>query len=162
MVGFVPVTRNDIGTILSIYNYYIENTTATFHSIPLTPGELEEILPVSHPKYPSFLILDGNEPVGYGFLTQYKKRQAYDRSAELSIYLKPGCTGRGIGLSAIRHLEAAARASGIRVLVGTVCGENQASIRLMEKAGWSRCACLKNVGEKFGKVMDVVMYQKEL
>jgi phosphinothricin acetyltransferase len=162
MAELVPVTRNDIGTILSIYNYYVKNSTATFHSIPLTPEELGEFIYISHPKYPSFMIMEKNEPAGYCFLTQYKKRQAYDRSAELSIYLKPGFTGIGIGSTALYHLEAAAKASGIRVLVGTICGENSASIRLMEKAGFSRCACLKNIGEKFGKVMDVVMYQKEI
>jgi phosphinothricin acetyltransferase len=162
MVGFVPVTRNDLGTILAIYNHYVTTSTATFHSVPLTPGELEEIFPVADPKYPSFMIMVEDGPAGYCFLTQYKKRQAYDRSAELSIYLKPGCTGRGIGSAALRQLEAAAKASGIRVLVGTICGENRASIRLMERAGYSRCACLKNIGEKFGNVMDVVMYQKEI
>lgn len=108
------------------------------------------------------MILEAAEPAGYCFLTQYKKRQAYDRSAELSVYLKPGFTGRGIGTLALGRLEAAAKAAGIRVLVGTICGENEASIRLMEKAGFSRCALLKNIGEKFGRVMDVVMYQKEI
>ncbi|NMB78956.1 MAG: N-acetyltransferase [Methanomicrobiales archaeon] len=162
MVEFVPVTRNDIGTILAIYNYYIENSTATFHSIPLTAEDMEEFLFISHPKYPSFMIVEENGQVGYCFLTQYKKRQAYDRSAELSIYLQPGFTRKGIGSAALRHLEAAAKASGIRMLVGTICGENHASIQLMEKGGYSRCALLKNIGEKFCKVMDVVMYQKEI
>ena len=162
MVAFRPVTRQDLDTILRIYNHYVLNSTATFHSVSLTVTDLEEFLFVAHPKYPAFMILEGSEPVGYCFLTQYKKRQAYDRSAELSVYVKPGFTGRGIGALALAHLEDAARASGIHVLVGTICGENHASIRLMEKAGFSRCACLKNIGEKFGKVMDVVMYQKEI
>ncbi len=162
MVVFRPVTRQDFDTILSIYNHYVLTSTATFHSVPLTARELEEFLFVGHPKYPAFMIFDGDEPVGYCFLTQYKKRQAYDRSAELSVYLKPGFTGRGIGMTALARLEDAARSSGIRVLVGTICGENIASIRLMEKTGFTRCACLKNIGEKSGKVMDVVMYQKEI
>lgn len=124
--------------------------------------DLEDFLFAGHPKYPAFMITDKDEPIGYCFLTYYKKRQAYDRSAELSVYLKPGFTCRGIGTLALGHLEAAARGSGIRVLVGTICGENHASIRLMEKAGFTRCACLNNIGEKFGKVMDVVMYQMEI
>lgn len=162
MAEFRPVTRQDLDTILGIYNHYVLNSTATFHSVPLTAKELEEFLFVAHPKYPAFMSLEGDGTAGYCFLTQYKKRQAYDRSAEVSVYLKPGFTGRGIGVLALRHLETAARASGIRVLVGTICGENHPSIRLMEKAGFTRCACLKNIGEKFGKIMDVVVYQKEI
>jgi phosphinothricin acetyltransferase len=124
--------------------------------------DLEEFLFVAHPRYPSFLIKEMNVPLGYCFLTQYKKRQAYDRSAELSIYLKPGYTGKGIGSLALNYLETAARKAGIHMLIGTLCGENRASIQLMEKAGYSRCAHMKNVGEKFGKILDVVVYQKEI
>ncbi|WP_321508396.1 N-acetyltransferase family protein [uncultured Methanoregula sp.] len=162
MVEFSPVTNTDLTAILGIYNYYTLNSTATFHSGIMSQKDLEEFLFVAVPKYPSFLIKDNNEIIGYCFLTQYKKRQAYDRSAELSIYLKPEFTGKGIGTLALDHLEAAAKKAGIRVLVGTLCGENHASIRLMEKSGYSRCAHLKNIGEKFGKILDVVVYQKEI
>jgi L-amino acid N-acyltransferase YncA len=162
MVDFSPVTHTDLEAILAIYNHYIQNSTATFHSEKLTKKDLEEFLFVSHPKYPSFLIRENDEVIGYCFLTQYKKRQAYDRSAELSIYLKPEFTGKGIGHVALNFLETTAKNVGIHVLVGTICGENQASIRLMEKSGFSRSAHMKNIGEKFGKILDVVVYQKEI
>jgi len=162
MVDFSPVTKKDLAAIIDIYNYYILNSIASFHSEKLKKKDLEEIIPISHPVYPSFLIKDRNEIIGYCFIHQYKKRQAYDRSAELSIYLKPEFTGKGIGAGALSHLEAAAKKSGIHVLVGTLCGENYASIRLLEKSGYSKCAQLKNIGEKFGKILDVVVYQKEI
>jgi phosphinothricin acetyltransferase len=162
MVEFSQVTNTDLAAILAIYNDYILNSTATFHSEKLSKNDLEEFLYVSHLKYPLFLIRGNDEIIGYCFLTQYKKRQAYDRSAEMSIYLKPEFTGKGIGLVALNHLEAAAKKAGIHVLVGTICGENHASIRLMEKSGYSKCAHLKNIGEKFGKILDVVVYQKEI
>jgi len=162
MVNFSPVTKKDLAAIIEIYNHYILNTTATFHSEKLSKKDLEEFLFVSHPKYPSFLIKDNNEIIGYFFITQYKKRQAYDRSAEVSVYLKPEFTGIGIGTVALSHLEAAAKKAGIHVLVGTLCGENHASIRLLEKSGYSKCAHMKNIGEKFGKILDVVVYQKEI
>jgi L-amino acid N-acyltransferase YncA len=162
MVDFSPVTNADLAAILAIYTHYILNSTATFHSECLSKEDLGEFLFVAHPKYPSYLIRDHDDVIGYCFLTQYKKRQAYDRSAELSIYLKPEFTGKGTGLVALNHLEATAKSTGIHVLVGTICGENLASIRLMEKAGFSRSAHLKNIGEKFGKILDVVVYQKEI
>jgi hypothetical protein len=31
-----------------------------------------------------------------------------------------------------------------------------------KKSGYFRCAHMKNIGEKFGKVLDVVVYQKEI
>jgi len=47
-------------------------------------------------------------------------------------------------------------------LIATLSGDNIASIRLAEARNFEKCAHLKNVGEKFGKILDVVMYQKEL
>ncbi len=162
MVEFSPVTREDLDEIAEIYNYYILTSTATFHNDRISPGEMEEFLFISHERYPSFIIRDDDRTAGYCFLTRYKNRQAYDRSAELSVYLRPEFTGRGIGRAALEHLETAAKRSGIHVLVGTLCVENQPCIRLMESSGYSRCGYLRNIGEKFGKVLDVVVYQKEI
>jgi phosphinothricin acetyltransferase len=120
MVEFVPVTRDDLETIAEIYNHYIEHSTATFHRRKVSGNDMEEFLFLSHPRYPSFLIREGGETIGYCFLSRYKNRQAYDRSAELSIYLKPESTGRGIGPVALDYLEDAAKSSDIRVLVGTL------------------------------------------
>ena len=162
MVVFMPVAETDLDTIRKIYDHYILNTTATFHNEPITLPELKEFLFIANPKYPSFVMKDHDRIIGYCFLTRFKKRQAYDRTAELSIYIQPEYTGRGIGVLALRFLEDAAKNAGIHTLIGTLCGENHASIRLMEKCGYARCAHLKNTGEKFGKILDVVMYQKEI
>lgn len=80
----------------------------------------------------------------------------------MSIYLAPGYTGRGIGRTAMKHLEAAAAAGEIRVLIGSLCSDNHASIRLPEGMGYRKVAHLSSVGEKFGRILDVVMYQKLL
>jgi phosphinothricin acetyltransferase len=162
MVAFYPVTENDLDTIKKIYDHYTLNSTATFHGEKITIKELKEFLFISHPRYPSFLIKENDEIIGYCFLTQYKKRQAYDRSAEMSIYLKPENTGKGIGAVALKYLEDSAKKAGIHVLIGTLSGENHASIRLLEKMNYVKCAHLKNIGEKFGKILDVVVYQKEI
>ncbi|MBP7121164.1 MAG: GNAT family N-acetyltransferase, partial [Methanolinea sp.] len=76
MVEFVPVTDGDLDEILDIYNYYIRNSTATFHSGKMSLEELKEFLHISNTRYPSFLIREGDETIGYCFLSQYKKRQA--------------------------------------------------------------------------------------
>lgn len=162
MIYFTPITHEDLPKVKEIYDHYILNTTATFHSERITIPELEEIIFLNNPRYPSFLIHEGDHVIGYCFLSRFKKRQAYDRTAELSIYLKPSFTGRGIGHFAIHHIEEAAKKGGIHVLIGTLCGENQASIRLLEKMGYIKAAHLRNVGEKFGDILDVVMYQKEI
>jgi L-amino acid N-acyltransferase YncA len=161
MIDFSPVTENDLKTIKEIYDHYILNSTATFHDGKISVSELKEFLFIDNPKYPSFIIKENNKTVGYCFLTRYKKRQAYDRTAEVSIYLMPGYTGKGIGTIAMMHLEAAAKKAGIHVLIGTLSADNRESIGFLEKLQYEKCAHLKHVGEKFGNILDVVMYQKE-
>jgi len=162
MVEFFPATKDDLAAIAEIYNHYILHSTATFHCKKMGPGDMSEVIYLSNPDYLSFVVKEKGGIIGYCFLAPYHRRQAYRRSVEASIYLRPEYTGKGIGCAALDRLEAAAKKAGIRVVIGTLCSENSASIRLLEKAGYSKCAHLKNVGEKFGKVLDVVMYQKEI
>ena len=63
---------------------------------------------------------------------------------------------------AIRYIEEFAKKQKLHVLVATICGENEASIHLFAKNGYVKCAHYKEVGQKFGQLLDVVAYQKIL
>ena len=97
---------------------------------------------------------------GYCYLSPYKKRQAYDRTAEITVYLKKEFTGRGIGRLALQRLEKEARPTFIKVLMGIITADNIQSIQLFIREGYEKCAHFKEVGEKFGKILDVVAFQK--
>lgn len=158
----LKLTEDRLPEITSLYNYYVLNTTATFHAHPLSAGEMRELVFFDNPKYGTFFISQGEQLLGYLIITQHKKREAYDGTAEVTIYLKPDCTGKGIGSTALQFAEEIAGKAGIHVLVATICGENAASIRLFEKNGFVKCAHYKEVGKKFGQWLDVVAYQKIL
>lgn len=156
------LNETDLEAVKEIYDYYILNSTATFHTTLVTIDELKEIIPVGHPKYRSFMIhYDGNV-CGYCYISQHKKRQAYDRTAEITLYLKPEFHGKGIGSYTMNRLEAIARDNSVHVLIGVITGDNLSSIRLFEKCGYEKCGHLKKVGVKFNRVLDVVSYQKIL
>jgi len=121
---------------------------------------LKEFIPFQNKKYRSFLIKAENECYGFCYITQYKKRQAYDRTAEISLYLKSEFTGKGIGNTVLPFLEKVAKDNGISVLIGIISGDNGDSIKLFERNGYEKCGHLKQVGEKFNKILDVVSYQK--
>lgn len=156
----IPLKEKDFKIIKEIYDYYILNSTATFHTDLISIEELKSVILIGHPKYKSFLIDFEGETCGYCYISQYKKRQAYDRTAEITIYLKPEYSGKGIGKETMKLLESVARNSKISVLIGIITGENQASIKLFEQCGYEKCAHFKKVGEKFNRLLDVVAYQK--
>lgn len=161
-VTFTEIQHRDLPQINRIYTWYIRNSTATFHTEPLRDEELLEFLYIGHVRYKSYLIFQEDKMAGYCFLTAHKKRQAYDRTAEVTIYLDPGFRGSGVGRVALAHLEETARGTGLKNLIGVITGDNAQSIRLFTSAGYEKCAHFRNVGEKFGMVLDVLAYQKEL
>ncbi|SFW17258.1 phosphinothricin acetyltransferase [Sinomicrobium oceani] len=161
-ITFRELQQEDFPEIKKIYDWYIAHSTATFHTEPVTITELKEFIYTGHPLYIAALIYADDEIAGYLYMTPYKKRQAYNRTAEVTLYLKPEMSGKGIGRKAMNYLEERAVVNGLKNLLGIITGDNTASISLFEKCGYTRCACFKNVGEKFGKILDVVAYQKEL
>jgi phosphinothricin acetyltransferase len=62
----------------------------------------------------------------------------------------------------VKFLERNAGEAGLKNLLAIITGDNAGSIALFSNAGYTKCADFKNVGEKFGKILDVVGYQKEL
>ena len=151
-----------LGPVLAIYNHYILNSTATFHIQPLALDEMKDIVFHDNPRYRAIVVFLETEICGYGYLAPYRKREAYDGTAEITIYLKPEATGRGLGSKIVEYLEEMARGAGIHTLIAVICGENQASIKLFKKNGYVQCANLREVGQKFGRFLDVVCYQKIL
>lgn len=159
-ITFNTLQEKDLAIVKEIYDYYILHSTATFHTEQITIDELKEFILIGHPKYKSFLIEYDGATCGYCYFIWYKKRQAYDRTAEVTLYLRPEFHGMGIGKKVLLQLEHEALQVGIKNLLGIITGENEASISLFEKCGYENCARFRQVGEKFGRLLDVVAYQK--
>jgi phosphinothricin acetyltransferase len=159
---FQPALENDLAVMLELYNFYIMTTTATFDHGQITPEEFRQRLFIGHEKYRTYLIRLHDETVGFCFLTQYRKKAAYDRTAEIGLYLKSEFTGKGIGDEAAAFLEKIAVSKGIRIIIASISGENTASLKLFQKMGYERCAHYRQVGEKFGRFVDVIDYEKIL
>jgi L-amino acid N-acyltransferase YncA len=161
-VLFREMTENDLDFVKEIYDDYILKTTYTFDIEPSTVSKLKEEIPIRHPVYKSFIISADGVDRGYCYYSQFKKRPAYNRTAEVSVYLKNDCTGKGIGKHALEHITGCAANYGIKNLIAVISEENLISIEFVQKNGFIPCGHLRNVGEKFGRILDVVYYQKEI
>lgn len=159
---FKDLTVYDFPIIKEIVDYYILNTTASWYTEPISLEDLQAAIYVGHPRYKSYLVYSDNQVVGYCYFVEYKKRQAYYRSGEVTLYLKPEFTNHGFGSLILEKLEADARAVGIHTFVAVISGDNLGSVRLFEKNGYEKCAHFKGLGEKFGNILDIVCYQRQL
>lgn len=161
-ISFRPVDDQDIFALRQIYQYYIQNSTATFHVQNISLEQMKQLVKPSDPKYHSLSIFRNDIICGYASYHPYHEREAFAQTAEVSIYLMPNCSGCGIGFQAMQTLEPLAKAAGIHTLLALVCHENLSSIRLFEKCGYWQNACLKAVGYKFGRYLDMLILQKLL
>lgn len=159
-IEFVNMNESYAKDALALYNAYVLTSTATFSIATLSQIEIDELLFTGLKRFPSFAILADGEFSGYVMLNRYKPREAYDQTAEVTVYLDEFFHGRGIGSRAIAYIEAFAKENGFRALLGVICAENTGSISLFKKLGYFQCAYFKEVGKKFDRLLDVVIYEK--
>ena len=161
-VSFEPLTEADLPDVLAVYNHYILHSTATYHIAPITLDRMRGITDPARARFRSFSIRENGALIGYFGLEPFSDREGFDRTAEVTLYLAPGHTGRGIGCEAVRFLEEAARREGLHTLVAAITGENEASQTLFRRCGWEMCGLIRDAGFKFGRWLDLVYYEKLL
>ena len=146
-----------------ICNHWIATSTATFHEEPLDADAFAaEVAEHADPRHGCFAIRVGEELAGYLVISAFKGRCAYAASAEVSVYLDPSRTGRGLGAQAISYAVEHGRRHGLHVLLAVVCTENTASLAAFGRAGFDEVGRLREVGRKFDRWLDVAYLQHTL
>ncbi len=161
-----PIIRRaelaDLESITAIYNEAILTTTATFDTEPKDLAERRRWFESHDRRHPVLVALLDGKVVGWSGLSKWSERAAYDDTAETTFYVQAEFRGRGIG----RRLKAAtideARRLGFHSLIARVTAESAASLHLNEQFGFVAVGTLKEVGRKFGRLLDVVILQKML
>jgi phosphinothricin acetyltransferase len=162
MLQFIEASEKDLESMLELYNHYIETTSVLFDDSRISLEEFSSRVYIKHNTYKTFLIKEDNEFYGFCFLTQFRKKRAYAKTAEVGIYLKPEFTRKGLGQEILSYLEAFAKKQQIEVMIASISSENIASLSLFRKLGYEQCAHYKRVAEKFGRKLDLVDFQKIL
>ncbi len=152
-------TVGDLGVIRDIYNGYVERSTCTFQLEPETMAERLEWFAGRTPAHPVTVAEAAGAVVGWASLSEWRPRRAYARSVEASFYVSEGLHRRGIGRALLLDLIERARALGHHTIIGGACTEQVASLALQESLGFEHVACLREVGFKFDRWLDVVYMQ---
>lgn len=152
----------DAAAIAAIYNEAISTTTATFDTEPKSVDERTQWLQSHDERHPVLVaVLDG-QVVGWAALTRWSERPAYDDTAETSFYVASAHRGRGIGRQLKEAIIEEARDLRYHTLIARVAEGSRESLHLNEDAGFVHVGTLKQVGRKFGRLLDVHILQKML
>lgn len=105
---------------------------------------------------------DTGELIGFASYGPFRSWPAYKYTLEHSLYVAEANRGKGVGGRLLGELVERARAQGYHALVGGIDSTNVASIRLHERHGFACVGTMPQVGFKFGRWLDLCLYQRVL
>lgn len=150
----------DLPAVRAIFNHWIEHSTASFRTAPDTEAQTRAWFSGRSPAHPVLVAEAGGEVLGWASLNPHKPTGGYRHTVELSVYLRDDARGRGLGKRLVGELLERARAAGHHAVLGGVCTEQTASMRLHESLGFVKVAHFREVGFKFGRWLDVAYFEK--
>ena len=151
----------DLQELLEIYNYEVINGVATFDLQPKTLEERRVWFEEHNMDHHPLIVAEVDGRVaGYASLSSYRPKEAYASTVELSVYVGEGYRRQGIAGALMKEILEQARAD-IRthMVVSVITGENEVSMKLHEKFGFSFCGRVHQVGFKHGRYLDIVTYE---
>lgn len=152
----------DIPVCLSLYNWYITNSTATFETSILSSDEFAKRVKRITAKYPWIILEEEGKIKGYAYLDAFHEREAYRFTCDVSIYIDHDERGKGYGTKLMEAILSLAKKDGYHKAISIVTSDNVSSIYLHEKMGFRKCGRLDNCGYKFGKWLGVIYYEKTM
>jgi L-amino acid N-acyltransferase len=156
-------TEGDLDAILEIHNDAILHSAAIWTDEVVDRREREEWL-ASHVLAgdPVLVALEGNIVAGYAAYAQWRGRWGYRNTVEDSVYIANEFQGRGIGRALLVQLIERARHAGHHVMLADIESGNAASIGLHESLGFAEAGRLNEIGQKFGRWLDLSILQLNL
>lgn len=149
----------DMDAVTAIYNEAILTTTATFDTEPKTAAERTLWFQAHDQRHPVLVAEVDGAVVGWACLSKWSERPAYDETAETSFYVQAGHRGQGIGRKLKEATIDEARQLGFHTLIARVAEGSHESLHLNEAYGFQLVGTLKEVGRKFGRLLDVHILQ---
>jgi len=157
-----PATPDDLDAIFEIYEDEVLHGVATFDIDSFTPAQRHQWLAdhqsASHPA----IVADDHGVVGWAALSRFSLKRAYDRTAEVSVYVHKSHRGKGVGRALLAELIRLGREGGGGVLLARIAAEQVPSLGLHLSLGFQHVGTMRRVGEKFGRILDVELLDYQL
>jgi L-amino acid N-acyltransferase len=154
-----PALPTDVGAIAAIYNEAVRTTTATFDTEPRSVEDQASWLAHHTPQQPVLVAQINGEVVGWACLSPWSERRAYAGTSEISVYVASRWRGRGIGRHLVAEVRAKAILLGLHSILARIAEGNPVSRHLHTSAGFRPVGVMREVGFKFGRLLDVELLQ---
>jgi L-amino acid N-acyltransferase YncA len=155
----------DLPSVREIYNHYVLNSSITFDEGAQTLAAMRKKFDTGQQLRMPYLVAESpsGQLLGVAWVYPWQGNKANRRSVELSIYLGPAATGRGLGRSLLDRLLTDCKAVGIKEVIVVIADHGaDASIQLHKNFGFKETGRMGKVGFKYGRWLGTVTLQKRL
>ncbi|WP_433778016.1 N-acetyltransferase family protein [Flavobacterium anhuiense] len=139
-----------------IYQKGIDTGNATFQTSAPSWEDWDQ----SHLVSCRIAMQEDSKVIGWAALTPVSSRCVYAGVAEVSVYVDPAHSGKGIGLNLLNELVRQSEAEGIWTLQAGIFPENAASLSIHEKAGFKILGTREKIGKQNGIWRDTVLLER--
>ena len=156
--------NSDAKFVHDVYGYYVKHTNVTFTTENPTVAAYEEKIEHTLKRYPFYILEADGEACGFAYAGQIRPHEAYQWTAEGTVYLSPDAPKRkGLGRvfvpAAFGHITGNAHPNGVRC---DHINERTKSSYAPEHGFLKKSGRFKRMGNKNGAWLDVVWMQKTL
>ena len=163
-----PVAPADAPRLAEIYAYYVERTAVSFEYEAPSSAEFRRRIAAVCENYPFFVAERSGRVIGYAYAHAFIARAAYDRSAELTVYLDPQARRQGAGRALYEALEDALGRMGVTNLyacIGVPTEKNDPYLNgdspaFHRRMGFTLAGTFCCCGRKFDRWYDMVWMEK--
>lgn len=158
-------TLDDLPQIVEIYNSTIASRQATADLSPVNVASrlawFEQHQQANRPLYVLKNQHD-NDVLAWACFSDYYPRDAYQITAEISLYVRHDKRGLGTGKDLLSYMLMKAPNLGIKNVIGVIFAHNHASLHLFGKFGFEEWGRLPEVCDMGNMVADVVILGKKI
>ena len=156
-------TAADIPIILEIFNDNIVNSTAIYmYKEQTLQQRMEWFEKKQQAGEPLFVYIENDDVAGYATYGPFRAYPAYQYTVEHSVYVHKNHYKKGIASKLMSELIEYATKQEVKTMVGCIDKDNEPSIRIHEKLGFTYSGTIRNAGYKFNRWLDLVFYQLDL
>jgi phosphinothricin acetyltransferase len=159
MVLIRDAVIQDLPAMLDIYNYAIVNLNATFDLEEQTLDQRKVWFNKYGGSHPLIVAESAGEVAGYCSLSPFSPKEAYSKTAEVSIYISEKHQGKGMGRTLLTEILERAKQLDFHSIIAIITSGNESSVKLHEKFGFTFIGRLQEVGYKFDQWQDVDYFQ---
>jgi L-amino acid N-acyltransferase YncA len=152
-------TEKDLPRIVEIYNATIPSRMVTADTEPVSvESRLSWFREYNPNNRPLWVLETENGEIGAWIgLKSFYGRPAYQKTAEMSVYVDEKLRGNGIGTGLAQKMIDCCGDYGVTTIIGFVFGHNVPSLALTKKLGFKHWGHLPQVAELDGQKRDLII-----